>query len=210
MGGTGQQAALIPDTALYTPLRIPPSLWHASCLWRAAVAGRCRRSCPRGENLRPLHPSCICGEIGVRYQRSSVIKQPQQTGGRTNARPAEDISCFAHFEPQRFITMKQKKNTTKKFEVNELGERKLLSLSKTSVICVIMISCRGITVVSHVSGRLQHKCVRVCVRLFPFGHHPPSSSHTSSFLWPCLNLALTFILYRFTPKLVYMWVFKWR
>lgn len=56
----------------------------------------------------------------------------------------------------------------------------LLSLNKTSVICVVMISCRGITVVSHVSGRLQ--CVCVCeTPLCSVTTNP--RSHTSPFLW---------------------------
>ncbi len=166
MGGTGQ-AELILDTAHYIPLYTPPSLWHASSLWLAAIAGRWRRLCQRGENLRPLHPSCSCGESSVHDQSSSAIKELQQSGGRMHAKAAEGIHWFYHsknYLPHSYITMMLKHNM--KSEVNELGERKLcfspLSLNKTCVICVIVISCRGITVVSQVSGRLQHKCVRVC------------------------------------------------
>lgn len=55
------------------------------------------------------------------------------------------------------------------------GLENSLSLNKTTVICVIMISCRGIIVVSPLSGRLQY----VCVRLLSFSPSPPPPP----FLW---------------------------
>lgn len=71
-GGGAKMTPSVPDMGLYILLSLPLLPWHVSSLWHEAIAGCCRRWCPRGQNPRLLHPSCSCGR--VKNQSSSAIK----------------------------------------------------------------------------------------------------------------------------------------
>lgn len=173
------QWGTLPNTALHFPFSIPRLLWRISSLWRAAIAGCCRRLCQHGWNLRPPRPSCSCAWI--KNQSSSAIKQSVWRLDECEMQHKAFLVLF--ILKLSYITVKQTCNERSEV-VKPRAKKKmfsLLSLNKTSVICVIMISCRGITVVNHVSGRLQCVCVAVVVWGFFCSLLP--CSHTSPLLW---------------------------